>query len=152
MKIIIDDLTGKEIFNLLNEHLQDMHSVSPPESVHALDLKSLQEPNITFWSLWSNEKLAGCGALKDLGNSEAEIKSMRTSSEFRRKGVATKMLSHIFAEAKARNYKVIYLETGSVEYFFPALALYKQFGFEICGPFANYKVDPFSVFMKKVLI
>lgn len=151
MKIIVDDLQEKEIFNLLNEHLQDMYSVSPPESVHALDIKALQSPNITFWSVWIDEKLAGCGAIKELGSNKAEIKSMRTSHEFRRKGVAAKMLSHILAEAELRNYDTLYLETGSVEYFYPAIELYKRFGFEICEPFADYVLDPFSVFMKKSL-
>lgn len=151
MKIIIDDLQEKEIFNLLNEHLQDMYSVSPPESVHALDIKALQSPNITFWSVWIDEKLAGCGAIKELSNNEAEIKSMRTSHEFRRKGVAAKMLSHILAEAELRNYDTLYLETGSVEYFYPAIELYRRFGFEVCDPFANYMLDPYSVFMKKSL-
>lgn len=148
MRIVVDDLKGQEIFNLLNEHLRDMYAVSPPESVHALDISALQAPNITFWSIWENEKLVGCGAIKELNSSEAEIKSMRTSSEFRRKGVGSKMLNHILSEAKARNYKTLYLETGSVEFFYPAIELYNRFGFEVCGPFANYVLDPFSIFMK----
>ena len=151
MKIIVDDLQGKEVYNLLNEHLQDIYSVSPPKSVQALDIKALQASNITFWSVWENEKLAGCGAIKELSKTEAEIKSIRTSAEFLRKGIALKMLNHILAEAALRNYKTLYLETGSVEYFYPAIELYKRFGFEICGPFADYVLDPFSVFMKKVL-
>ena len=103
MKIIVDDLNGKEIFNLLNEHLKDMYAVSPAESVHALDINELKMPNITFWSIWENEQLADCGAIKELSKSEAEIKSMRTSSEFRRKGVASKMLNHILSEAEKGN-------------------------------------------------
>lgn len=151
MKIIVDDLNGPEIFNLLNEHLQDMHAASPPESVHALDINALKKPNITFWSIWENEKLAGCGAIKELGTTEAEIKSMRTAKEFRRKGVAAKMLNHILAEANLRNYRTLYLETGTVEYFYPAIALYKRFGFEVCEPFADYVHDPFSLYMKKLV-
>ena len=151
MKIIVDDLNGPEIFNLLNEHLQDMHAASPPESVHALDINALKKPNITFWSIWENEKLAGCGAIKELGTTEAEIKSMRTAKEFRRKGVAAKMLNHIIAEANLRNYRALYLETGTVEYFYPAIELYKRFGFDVCEPFADYVHDPFSLYMKKVL-
>ena len=151
MQIRIDDLNGHEIYKLLTEHLQDMYSVSPPESVHALDVKALQNPEITFWSIWENEKLAGCGAIKELSKTEAEIKSMRTASEFRRKGVAAKMLNHILAEAESREYKMLYLETGSVEYFLPAIGLYERFGFEMCGPFSDYVLDPYSVFMKKEL-
>lgn len=148
MRIVIDDLKGQEIFNLLDEHLRDMYAVSPPESVHALDIGTLQAPNITFWSIWNGRELAGCGALKELNNSEAEIKSMRTSSGFRRMGVGAKMMHHIVNEAKARNYNTLYLETGSVEYFYPAIELYKRFGFEACDPFADYILDPFSLFMK----
>lgn len=152
MKIILDDLKGQEIFNLLNEHLKDMYAVSPAESVHALDIDELKHPNITFWSIWENEKLAGCGAIKELSNTEAEIKSMRTSAEFRRRGVASTMLSYMVAEANKRNYQTLYLETGSVEYFHAAVELYKRFGFEECGPFADYELDPFSLFMKKALL
>ncbi len=151
MDIRVDDLNGQEIYNLLNEHLKDMYSVSPPESVHALDINALKNPQITFWSVWKNEKLAGCGAIKELSKTEAEIKSMRTVSEFRRQGVAAKMLSHILSEAALRNYNTLYLETGPVKYFHPAVALYKRFGFEVCGPFADYVLDPYSLFMKKVL-
>ncbi len=151
MKIIVDDLNGKEIFDLLNEHLKDMYAVSPAESVHALDIDELKDPKITFWSIWENDKLAGCGAIKELSATEAEIKSMRTSAEFRRRGVASQMLSHIVAEANKRNYQTLYLETGPVDYFRPAVELYKSFGFEECGPFADYELDPFSLFMKREL-
>jgi putative acetyltransferase len=151
MDIRVDDLNGQDIFNLLNEHLQDMYAVSPAESVHALDMDQLKHPNITFWSIWSEGKLAGCGALKELNEGEAEIKSMRTSHDFRRQGVAAKMLAHIVMEAEKRNYHTLYLETGTVDFFIPAIALYKRFGFEECAPFANYVLDPFSLFMKKHL-
>ncbi|MGL4768453.1 MAG: GNAT family N-acetyltransferase [Formosimonas sp.] len=151
MKFIVDDLQGVEIFNLLNEHLHDMHQESPPESVHALNIEALKTPEITFWTVWDNDKLAGCGALKELNCHEAEIKSMRTSTDFRRRGVASKMLSHLLAEARLKNYTTLYLETGTAAYFYPAHELYKRFGFEFCAPFADYVLDPFSVFMKKHL-
>lgn len=151
MKICIDDLNGQEIYQLLSEHLQDMYAASPPESVHALDIKALQNPEITFWSAWENNKLMGCGAIKELSKTEAEIKSMRTANDCRRKGVAAEMLNHILTEAGLRKYKTLYLETGSVEYFLPAVSLYKRFGFEICGPFSDYVLDPYSIFMKKDL-
>ncbi len=149
MEIRIDDLTGQEIFDLLNEHLQDMHAASPPESVHALDLSRLKSADITFWTVWSEGNLAGCGAIKELNSSEGEIKSMRTAKKYRRKGVAAKLLNHILAVAQERKYKKLYLETGSVEYFNAALNLYKSIGFRECGPFAQYEPDPYSVFMEK---
>lgn len=151
MKIKIDDVTGTEIIELLQEHLRDMYLTSPPESVHALDLAGLRKPEIIFWTLWENNKLAGCGALKELDATHAEIKSMRTSHEFRRRGVATRMMQHIIAEAESRNYQRLSLETGSMEYFAAARRLYETFGFEYCTPFGDYNEDPNSVFMTKLI-
>jgi putative acetyltransferase len=151
MDIRIDDLSGPEIAELLREHLRDMHRVSPPESIHALDLESLRKPDITFWTMWDAGRLAGCGALKELDSQHAEIKSMRTASAYRRKGVAKQLLQHILAEAKQRSYTRVSLETGSMDFFLPARALYATFGFEPCPPFADYIVDPNSVFMTKEL-
>lgn len=149
MEIRIDDLQGPEIAALLQEHLADMYLTSPPESVHALDLGALRQPNITFWTMWDNNQLAGCGALKKLHASQGEIKSMRTANGFRRKGVAAKLLQHIVAEAEGRHYHWLYLETGSMAYFAPARKLYASFGFTECAPFADYREDPNSIFMVK---
>jgi putative acetyltransferase len=151
MEIKIDDLNSSDIFNLLSEHLGDMHATSPPESVHALDIEQLKKPEITFWSVWIKGGLAGCGALKELDSYAAEIKSMRTAKNFRRQGVAAALLGHILDEARDRHYQTLYLETGSMEYFAPAIELYKGFGFVECDPFADYVLDPNSVFMKKML-
>lgn len=147
MLIKIDDLQGPEIAQLLEEHIQDMRSVSPPESKHALDLAGLRKPEITFWTIWEGEQLAGCGAIKQLDPHHAEIKSMRTAPAFRRRGVARLMLEHILNEAKERNYQRLSLETGSMPFFAPARQLYASFGFQECAPFADYKEDPNSVFM-----
>jgi putative acetyltransferase len=151
MDIRLDDLRGPEIAALLQEHLRDMHRVSPPESVHALDLESLRKPDITFWTMWDAGILVGCGALKELDPQHAEIKSMRTASSHRRQGVAKQLLQHLLAEAKQRGYTRVSLETGSMEFFLPARALYASFGFAQCAPFANYSADPNSVFMTKEL-
>ena len=150
-EIKVDDLRGPEVAELLAEHLSEMHVHSPPESVHALDLDALRKPEITFWSVWSGDKLAGCGALKELDEKHGEIKSMRTSFEFRGKGAGKLMLQHILAEAEKRGYARLSLETGSMAHFDPARRLYKNFGFEYCGPFADYILDPNSVFMTKDL-
>lgn len=151
MDIRIDDLRGAEIAELLHEHLRDMHRVSPPESIHALDLESLRKPDITFWTIWDEGTLAGCGALKELDPQHAEIKSMRTASSHRRKGVAKQLLQHLLYEAKQRGYTRLSLETGSMDFFIPARELYASFGFQYCPPFAGYTEDPNSVFMTKEL-
>ena len=151
MDIRRDDLRGPEIAQLLQEHLHDMHRVSPPESVHALDLESLRQPDITFWTIWDAGTLAGCGAIKELDPQHAEIKSMRTASAHRRKGVARQLLQHLLAEARQRGYTRVSLETGAMDFFLPARALYASFGFENCPPFSDYIADPNSVFMTKAL-
>jgi len=151
MEIKNDDLTGPEITELLLEHLENMAENSPPESMHALSLEELRKPDITFWSVWNGGELLGCGALKELDPQHGEIKSMRTASNHRRKGVAARMVEHILEKARRRNYRRVSLETGSMDAFIPARTLYAKFGFEECGPFADYVEDPNSVFMTKEL-
>jgi putative acetyltransferase len=148
MHIEIDDLTRPAIHALLNEHLQHMHELSPPESVHALDLEKLRQPNITFWTAWEGAVLLGCGALKQLDAKSAEVKSMRTPSALRRRGAGRAILAHLIDVAKARGYTSLWLETGEVDAFKPAQKLYESFGFGYCGPFGDYALDPYSVFMK----
>jgi len=151
MKIKIDNLESPKVEKLLQEHHDDMLKHSPPESVHALDLSSLKAPEVTFWTAWFNGELAGCGALKRLSEKHAEIKSMRTSNLFLRKGVAAKLLTHILAAAKAQSFEKISLETGTMDVFLPAQKLYKSFGFQECQPFSHYQEDPYSMFLTKTL-
>ena len=128
-----------------------MRRLSPPESVHALDLDALRHPGITFWTIWSDGVLLGCGALKELDPVHGEIKSMRTAPGHRRRGAGRAMLDHIIAEARKRAYRRLSLETGSMAAFVPAHRLYASSGFEFCGPFADYREDPNSVFMTRTL-
>jgi putative acetyltransferase len=147
MRIEVDDLSRPEIHALLNEHLQNMREITPPESVHALDLETLRSPGITFWSAWEGTLLVGCGALKELDPGHGEIKSMRTPQAHRRKGAGRAMLSHIIEVARSRSYRRLSLETGAMDAFLPAQRLYQQFGFSYCGPFGGYVEDPNAVFM-----
>jgi putative acetyltransferase len=147
MRIELDDLNRPEIAALLQEHLASMFVHTPPESVHALPIESLRSPEITFWSVWENGELLGCGALKELDPRHGEIKSMRTASTHLRKGVARAMVHHIIAEAKRRGYRRLSLETGAMGAFEPARRLYAACGFTYCEPFADYVEDPNSVFM-----
>src|SRR3712207_6289461 len=151
MNIKIDDLKGREIHELLQEHLRSMHLHSPPESVHALDIEALRRPDITFWTVWENGELLGCGALKELDPRHAELKSMRTSSRHLSRGVAPNLLRHILEEARRRGDRRLSLETGSMEAFAPARTLYAAFGFVYCEPFADYVEVPNSVFMTREL-
>jgi putative acetyltransferase len=147
MEIKKDDLTSIEIAQLLNDHLQSMSLHSPSESIHALDLEGLRQPEVTFWSVWEDEDLLGCGAIKELNSDHGEVNSMKTSPNHVRKGVARLMLDYIIAEARNRGYKRLSLETGSMEAFLPARLLYEKAGFHYCEPFGDYVLDPNSMFM-----
>jgi putative acetyltransferase len=147
MEIRLDDLQGPEIAALLQEHLDSMALHSPPESVHALDVERLRQPEITFWSAWQNGELVGCCAIKELDAKHAKIKSMRTAAAHLRKGIATLLLNHLLQVAHDRGYERLSLETGSRQAFAPARKLYASFRFAHCEPFADYLEDPFSVFM-----
>jgi len=149
MEIRPDDLTGPEIQALLEAHLRLMHSITPPESVHALDLRGLRQPEITFWTAWSDGALLGCGALKELDSRHGEVKSMHTTAARRGLGVGRAILRHIEAEAVRRGYRRLSLETGSMAAFAPARHLYESSGYCYSGPFADYALDPHSVFMTK---
>jgi putative acetyltransferase len=124
-----------------------MHSLGPPESVHALDLDGLRKPDVTFWSAWDGSQLLGVGALKELDPKHGEIKSMRTVKAHLRKGVGRAILTHIIGVARERRYERLSLETGGMDAFKPAQKLYESFGFVYCGPFGEYVNDQYSVFM-----
>ncbi|NJN50904.1 MAG: GNAT family N-acetyltransferase [Gammaproteobacteria bacterium] len=151
MQIRIESPRCAEVSRLLAEHLADMALHSPPESIHALDVDGLCVPEVTFWAAWEAADLLGCGALYELSANHAEIKSMRTAQQHRRKGVAGALLMHIVNVAHERRYSKLSLETGSMAAFAPARALYERSGFEYCGPFGNYVDDPNSVFMTMAL-
>ncbi|MBN1473926.1 MAG: GNAT family N-acetyltransferase, partial [Syntrophaceae bacterium] len=136
-----------EIMEFLKEHLFEVSLYLPPESIHVIDIESLQKPNITFWSIWDKSRIVGCGALKELNPKHAEIKSMRIALTHRKKGVASRLLKYIIDEARKRNYSQLSVETGSMDAFLPARRLYMKHGFQYFEPFGEYIEDPNSVFM-----
>ena len=143
-------LSDPRIAGFLEEHLADMRRVSPPESVHALDLDALRQPGIRFWAAWLDDALVATAAIKRLDEQHAELKSMRTTAALRGQGIAARMLSHALAEARALGHARLSLETGSQPFFAPARALYAKHGFQECGPFGSYGPDPCSYFMTLV--
>ncbi|MCP2253328.1 putative acetyltransferase [Prauserella aidingensis] len=151
MEIVVDDLSGSRIAEFLADHLRQMRATSPPESKHALDLDDLRTPEVTFWSVLDGEAVVGCGAIKRLDVEHGELKSMRTSPDRGRGGIASGLLQHILAEARGMGLSRLSLETGSDEFFLPARKLYEKFGFTYCEPFADYVPDPNSVFMTRTL-
>lgn len=151
MHVERDDLTRPEVHDLLADHLADMHATSPAESVHALDLSGLRRPDVTMWTLWDDDELLGCAALRELSPDAGEIKSMRTVAESRGRGLGRLLLEHVIAEARSRGYHRLNLETGAEDFFAPARRLYERHGFIECPPFGDYRLDPNSVFMTREL-
>lgn len=141
------DLTDERVIRLLTDHLTDMFSTSPAESVHALDVSGLSAPGVTFWTIADGDELLGCVALKELDAEHSELKSMRTDAAARGRGLGARLLEHVLAEAARRGYRRVSLETGSQEFFRPARTLYAKYGFVECHPFGDYALDPNSVFM-----
>lgn len=151
LQIREDGLTSKEIAHLLRDYLENMIEITPPESVHALDLEELRSPDVTFWSAWEGDELLGCGALKKLDSRSGEVKSVCTAEAHLGRSVASRILEQIIQEAERRGYDFLSLETGTMPEFAPARAFYLRHGFEHCGPFAKYSDDPNSAFMTKTL-
>ena len=152
MDIRLDNLSGPEIIALLEEHYQNMMEITPAGSADVLDIETLkQAADLTFWTVWIDGELAGCGALRELSPDHGEIKSMRTVNHFTRRGVASHLLEYILAAARTRDLKRVSLETGSFPAFAPARALYEKYGFSYCEPFGPYHQDPNKVFMTREL-
>lgn len=150
-QICPDDLSSEPVRALIAEHLAHMHSQTPAESVHALDVEALQRPGVTMYAVWDGEILGGIGALQRLDAVNGELKSMRTTDAARGRGAGRALLRHIMDAARAEDITSLWLETGVEDGFIAARNLYASEGFVECGPFANYAADPISVFMTRTL-
>ena len=146
MKSIENNFDNPEVNDLLTKHFVELKSVSPKGSTHVLDIPGLKDSSIKFWSLWNEDKLIGCGALKFLSNDHGEFKSIRISDKFKAKGYGSKIINHLISKAKNLNIKKISVETGAGIFFAPARKLFTNSGFKKCGPFAHYKSDPNSCY------
>jgi len=147
-----DDLSGGAICALLDAHLAEMRSLSPPHQVFALDLDGLRSHDVTVWTAWSADgELLGCGGLKDLGGGDGEVKAMHTLARHRGQGVARAVLGHIVGEARARGLGRLLLETGAADAYSGARRLYERAGFVHRGPFGDYPDTGFSAFMELAL-
>ncbi len=142
-----DDLTGQATRELVALHLAGAHENSPPGSVYALDVSGLLQPDVKFWTAWDGENIAGMAALRTLGGGVGELKSMRTHPQYLRKGLGSRLLAHIMAEAAAQGFTRLSLETGSGLAFEPALALYRRHGFANGEAFADYAPSAFNQFL-----
>ena len=146
MKSIEGNFDNTEVNELLNKHFVELRSVSPADSTHVLDIAGLKDQSIKFWSLWENNELIGCGALKFLEKNHGEFKSIRVTDKFRKTGIGEKIIDHLIEEAKKLEISKLSIETGAGEFFLPARKLFSKFGFKACPPFAHYKEDPNSCY------
>ena len=151
MKSIEGNFNNPKVNELLTKHFIELRSFSPAGSTHVLDITGLKDQSIKFWSLWDNDELIGCGALKFLDKIHGEFKSIRVVDKFRKKGAGEKIFNHLIEEAKKLGIKKLSIETGSGKFFEPARKLFVNFGFQPCLPFAHYKEDPNSCFYTKDL-
>ena len=146
MKSIEGNFDNSEVNDLLKKHFIELRSVSPAGSTHVLDIDGLKDPSIKFWSLWENNELIGCGALKFLEKNHGEFKSIRVADQFRKKGIGERIINHLIEEAKKLKISKLSIETGAGDFFLPARNLFSKFGFKTCPPFAHYKDDPNSCY------
>ena len=146
IKSIEGNFDNIEVNELLTKHFIELRAASPEGSAHVLDIPGLKITSIKFWSLWENDKLMGCGALKFLEKDHGEFKSIRVADKYRKNGMGEKIIAHLIDQAKQIGIKKLSIETGSGDFFAPARKLFKKFGFKECKPFAHYKEDPNSCY------
>ena len=151
LKSIEGNFENKEVHELLIKHFIELRAASPEGSAHVLDIPGLKVPSIKFWSLWQDEMLMGCGALKFLDKEHGEFKSIRIHDDFRKQGNSINVINHLINEAKKLNINRLSIETGAGDFFKPARKLFKKCGFETCKPFAHYKEDVNSVYLTKII-
>jgi|TARA_Y100000389_G_C17382442_1_gene475108 putative acetyltransferase len=151
IKSIEGNFDHPDVNKLLQSHFIELKAASPEGSAHVLDISGLKVPSIKFWSLWENDQLMGCGALKFLNKDHGEFKSIRVHDNFRNRGNGIKVISHLIEEAKKLKVKRLSIETGAGNFFIPARKLFDNCGFKSCPPFAHYKEDPNSLYLTKLL-
>ena len=151
LKSIEGNFDNPEVNQLLTTHFIELRAASPEGSAHVLDIPGLKISSIKFWSLWKEEKLFGCGALKFLDKNHGEFKSIRIHNDFRNKGQGIKLIEHLIDEAKKLGIERISIETGAGKFFDPARKLFKRCDFEPCKPFAHYKEDINSIYLTKLI-
>ena len=151
LKSIEGNFDNPEVNKLLTKHFIELRAASPEGSAHVLDIPGLQVSSIKFWSLWENDQLMGCGALKFLNEEHGEFKSIRIHDNFRNQGNGIKVIKHLINEANKLKIKRISLETGAGKFFDPARKLFKKCNFTPCKPFAHYKEDVNSIYLTKLI-
>ncbi|WP_426168131.1 GNAT family N-acetyltransferase [Pseudoduganella sp. R-34] len=147
MDIKLETPNQPEVVALID--LLDAYQLSlyPPESVYALDMNSLLQPNVLFAVARNLDGAAvGCGAIV-VTPEYGEVKRMFVHPSARGQGVAQRLLGMLETEALARGCRQFMLETGPSQP--EAIGLYERLGYRVRGPYGDYRDDPLSVFMEK---
>ena len=151
LKSLEGNFDNEEVHELLTKHFVELRAASPKGSAHVLDIPGLKVASIKFWSLWQNENLIGCGALKFLEEGHGEFKSIRVHNNFRNKGFGINVINQLINEAKMLKIKRVSIETGAGDFFLPARKLFEKCNFKVCEPFAHYEKDINSVYLTKFI-
>ncbi len=151
LRIVPADLDDTRIVALLAVHHATATAAVPVCSAHALNVDGLRGADLSVWAGWDGDDLLALGALRALDAGHGEVKSMHTAEVHRGRGAGGAMLAKIIAVARGRGMTRLSLETGATDYFEPARALYRRFGFAECPPFGDYVPDRNSVFMTRAL-
>lgn len=151
LRFVAGALNHPLIVDLLRDHVAEARANSPPGTAFVLDMSSLRDPAVSFWSVWDGAALAGMGALKLIELGHAEIKSMRVAPAHLRRGIGAAIVAHLLAEARARGLTRVSLETGSTDAFAAARAMYERAGFAPCGAFAGYPETAFNRYYSRTV-
>jgi putative acetyltransferase len=151
LRFVAGGLDDRQVVDLLRDHVAAAYANSPADKTHVLDLSSLRDPAVAFWSVWDGDALAGMGALKTLEAGHPEIKSMRVAPTHLRRGVGAAIVAHLLDEARRRGLTRVSLETGGNDAFAAARAMYERAGFMPCDPFADYAASDFNRYYSLIL-
>lgn len=145
------DFADPRLPEFLEAYLDELAPTAPAESRHALDLSGLQQPTVRLFVAYDGQDIVGTGALAAIEPGHEELKSMRTAPASRGSGVASRMLGHLLADARSRDVARISLDTGTMDFFRPARALYAKAGFVECEPYGRHVLDPNTVYLTLAL-
>jgi putative acetyltransferase len=150
MNIAFENPDQPDIIALIADLDAYQLTLYPPESVYALDMAALKQPNVLFAVARDAAGAAiGCGAMV-VTPEFGEVKRMYVRPEARGQGLARRLLGMLEQAAAVRGCSRYALETGPYQP--EALALYERLGYQRSGPYGDYTNDPLSVFMQKAVL
>ena len=142
-------LDDARVIALVEHHVRSAGAALPPGAGHAFEPERLKLPGVRFFTAWLGDSAAGVGALKGISFSEGEVKSMFTADAARGQGIGAAILARVIEAAREAGLRRLSLETHPGNYFAAARALYGRYGFTECQPYADYRLDPASIYMTR---